>query len=188
MKWQVSFGSLGQDWPPNVCPEWPQSAWYLFISTLFDSECNEGISLFASVFPDVIRSCRFQRPHVHGPDVSRGIINCSCLSSVHTWLNRKKVLTFLKWVLFHVCIHTLFLKILLAYCLRWVLANITSACILLRISITLSFSPGAYFSSRPLWRVDNACHLPQSTSLPANRQAGVTSASPPLISIHTLAY
>lgn len=145
------------------------------------------VFLSLQVFPDVIRGCRFQRPHVPGPDVPRGIINCSCLSLVHTWLKRK-VLTFLRWVLFHVCTHMLFLKILLAYCLRWVLANITSACILLRISITLSFSPGAYFSSRPLWRVDNACHLPQSTSLPANRQAGVTSASPALISIHTLAY
>ena len=84
--------------------------------------------------------------------------------------------------------YVFFFKILLAYCLQWVLANITSACILLRISITLSFSPGAYFSSRPLWRVSNACHLPQSTLLPANRQARVTSASSALISIHTLAY
>lgn len=49
-----------------------------------------------SVFPDVIRSCRFQRPNVRGSAVSRGIVNCSCLSLVHTWLKRKKVLTFLK--------------------------------------------------------------------------------------------
>lgn len=140
------------------------------------------------MFPDVIVSCRFWIPCVPGLGVSRGIINYSCLSLVHTWLKRKKVLTFLKRVLFRVCTHMLLFKILLAYCLQWVLANITSACILLRISITLSFSPGAYFSSRPLWRVRNACHLPQSTSLPANRQAGVTSASSALISIHTLAY
>ena len=103
-------------------------------------------------------------------------------------LQRNCALAFFKWGPLHVCTHKLFLKILLAYCLRWVLETITSACISHRISITLSFSTSACFCARPLWRVDNACHLPQSTQLPANKPAGVTSASPPLISIHTPAY
>lgn len=103
-------------------------------------------------------------------------------------LRRNCALAFFKWGLLHVCTHKLFLKILLAYCLRWVLETITSACISHRISITLSFSTSACFCARPLWRVDNACHLPQSTQLPANKPAGVTSASPPLISIHMPAY
>lgn len=101
---------------------------------------------------------------------------------------RGSVHAFFKWGPLRVCTHKLFLKILLAYCLRWVLETITSACISPRISITPSFSPGACFCARPLWRVDNACHLPESTQLPANKPAGVTSASPPLISIHTPAY
>lgn len=97
-------------------------------------------------------------------------------------------LAFFKRCLLRVCTHRLFLKILLAYCLRWVLETITSACISHGISIALSGSPSAGSCARPLWRVDNACHLPPSTQLPANKPAGLTSASPPLISIHTPPY
>lgn len=103
-------------------------------------------------------------------------------------LQRNCALAFFKRGLLRVCTHKLFLKILLAYCLRWVLETITSACISHGISIALSRSPSAGSCARPLWRVDNACHLPPSTQLPANKPAGLTSASPPLISIHTPTY
>lgn len=97
-------------------------------------------------------------------------------------------LAFFKRRLLRVCTHQLSLKILLAYCLRWLLETITSARISRGISIALSGSAGARSCARPLWRVDNACHLPPSTQLPANKPAALTSASPPLISIHTSPY
>lgn len=103
-------------------------------------------------------------------------------------LQRNCALAFFKRRLLRVCTHKLSLKILLAYCLRWVLETITSARIPLGISIALSGSPAAGSRARPLWRVDNACHLPPSTQLPASKPAALTSASPPLISIHTPAY
>lgn len=114
--------------------------------------------------------------------------DCKEPSPAHEELQRNCALAFFKQRLLRVCTHKLSLKILLAYCLRWVLETITSARTSRGISIAPSRSRSARCRARPLWRVDNACHLPASTQLPASQPPALTPASPPLISIHTPPY